>query len=102
VTRWGAFGFFGPLTVLPEYWDQGVAQRLLKATNAVFDRWGVRRTGLFTFPQSTKHLGLYQKFGYWPRSATLTTTSYECLLRSPESLTISLNSIRVRLCPSWD
>ena len=66
VTRWGSFGFFGPLTVLPEYWDQGVAQRLLKATNAVLDRWGVRRTGLFTFPQSTKHLGLYQKFGYWP------------------------------------
>ena len=52
VTRWGSFGFFGPLTVLPEYWDQGVAQRLLKATNAVFDRWGVRRTGLFTFPQA--------------------------------------------------
>src|SRR5580700_2855107 len=66
VTRWGSFGFFGPLTVLPEYWDRGVAQRLLKATEAVFDRWGVRRTGLFTFPQSTKHVGLYQKFGYWP------------------------------------
>src|ERR1700730_7408344 len=31
-TRWGSFGFFGPLTVLPEYWDRGVAQRLLEAT----------------------------------------------------------------------
>jgi hypothetical protein len=29
VTRWGSFGFFGPLTVLPEYWDRGVAQQLL-------------------------------------------------------------------------
>lgn len=66
VTRWGSFGFFGPLTVLPAYWDQGVGQRLLTATMAIFDRWELRHTGLFTFPQSTKHVGLYQKFGYWP------------------------------------
>src|SRR5580658_8307702 len=46
VTRWGSFGFFGPLTVLPEYWDRGVAQRLLEATMKIFDRWGVRHTGL--------------------------------------------------------
>ncbi len=69
-TRWGSFGFFGPLTVLPEYWDRGVAQRLLEATMTIFDRWGVRHTGLFTFPQSAKHIGLYQKFGYWPRYLT--------------------------------
>ena len=66
VTRWGSFGFFGPLTVLPEYWDRGVAQRLLGATMAVFDHWDLRHTGLFTFAESTKHVGLYQKFGYWP------------------------------------
>jgi hypothetical protein len=53
-TRWGSFGFFGPLTVLPEYWDRGVAQRLLKATMKIFDKWGLRHTGLFTFPQSAK------------------------------------------------
>ena len=66
-TRWGSFGFFGPLTVLPEYWDRGVAKRLLEATMmAIFDRWCVRHTGLFTFPQSSNDVGLYQKFGYWP------------------------------------
>lgn len=70
LTRWGSFGFFGPLTVLPEYWDRGVAQRLLDATVATFDQWGLRRTGLFTFAHSTKHVGLYQKFGYWPGSLT--------------------------------
>src|SRR6202041_2431115 len=43
VTRWGSFGFFGPLTVLPEYWDRGVAQRLLEATMVIFERWGLRR-----------------------------------------------------------
>ena len=73
-TRWGSFGFFGPLTVLPEFWDQGVAQRLLEATTAIFDRWDLRYTGLFTFPQSTKHVGLYQKFGYWPGYLTAIMT----------------------------
>jgi hypothetical protein len=74
VTRWGSFGFFGPLTVLPEYWDRGVAQRLLESTMTIFDRWGVRHTGLFTFAQSAKHVGLYQKFGYWPRYLTAIMT----------------------------
>ncbi len=65
-TRWGSFAFFGPLTVLPEYWDRGVAQRLLEATMAVFARWGVGHSGLFTFAHSARHVALYQKFGYWP------------------------------------
>src|SRR5580692_1217243 len=77
-TRWGSFAFFGPLTVLPEYWDRGVAQRLLAATMAIFDRWGVRHSGLYTFAQSGKHVGLYQKFGYWPRYLTAIT------MRTPE------------------
>src|ERR1700734_4555269 len=70
VTRWGSFGFFGPLTVLPEYWDRGVAQRLLEATMVIFERWGLRHTGLYTFANSAKHVALYQKFGYWPRYLT--------------------------------
>ncbi len=74
VTRWGSFGFFGPLTVLPEYWDRGVATRLLESTMPIFDRWGLRHTGLFTFPHSAKHVGLYQKFGYWPRYLTAIMT----------------------------
>ena len=74
VTRWGSFGFFGPLTVLPEYWDRGVAQRLLEATMVVFERWGLRHTGLYTFAHSTKHVALYQKFGYWPRYLTAIMT----------------------------
>lgn len=66
LTRWGSFGFFGPLTVLPEYWNRGVAQRLVEATMAGFGKWGLRHTGLFTFAESAKHIRLYQKFGYWP------------------------------------
>lgn len=70
LTRWGSFGFFGPLTVLPEYWDKGVAKKLLEETVGVFERWGVRHSGLYTFSNSPKHVGLYQKFGYWPQYLT--------------------------------
>jgi GNAT superfamily N-acetyltransferase len=78
VTRWGSFGFFGPLTILPDYWDRGVAQRLMEATIKTFDAWGLRQSGLFTFPHSAKHVGLYQKFGYWPRYLTA------IMMRTPE------------------
>ncbi len=27
LTRWGSFGFFGPLSVRPDLWDQGIARR---------------------------------------------------------------------------
>ena len=84
-TRWGSFGFFGPLSVLPEYWDRGVAQQLLEATGKIFDRWGVRHTGLFTFPHSTKHVGLYQKFGYWPHYLTAIMTRTPETTPSPRS-----------------
>ena len=71
-TNWGSFGFFGPLTVEPEYWDRGVAQKLLGPTMEIFRRWGSRHLGLYTFPHSTKHMALYQKFGFWPRDLVVT------------------------------
>jgi GNAT superfamily N-acetyltransferase len=70
VTRWGSVAFFGPLSVDPAYWDRGVAQRLLEPTMAMIDAWGVRFAGLFTFAASAKHVGLYQKYGFWPRFLT--------------------------------
>jgi hypothetical protein len=60
----------GPLTVAPEFWDRHVGQALLEPTIALFDRWGARESGLFTFSNSPKHLALYQKFGYWARFLT--------------------------------
>lgn len=74
LTRWGSFGFFGPLTVLPEYWDRGVAQALMRATVERFDRDGLTRTALFTFAHSARHVGLYRKFGYWPGYLTALMT----------------------------
>ncbi len=71
VTRWGSFGFFGPVTVRPDLWDRGIAKLLLEPTMKLFNKWGVTHAGLFTFAQSPKHLGLYQKFNFWPRFLTL-------------------------------
>jgi GNAT superfamily N-acetyltransferase len=70
ITNWGSFGFFGPLTIRPDLWDRGIAKALLAATMDVFNSWGVKDAGLFTFPHSVKHIGLYQKFGFWPRYLT--------------------------------
>jgi GNAT superfamily N-acetyltransferase len=68
--RWGSFGFFGPLTVRVDLWDRGIASRLMEPIMDLFDQWQVRQAGLFTFPQSSKHIGLYQKFGFWPQYLT--------------------------------
>ena len=65
--NWGSFGFFGPLTVDPAYWDRRVAQQLLASTMEIFRSWGSKHLGLFTFSNSPKHMALYQKFGFWPR-----------------------------------
>jgi GNAT superfamily N-acetyltransferase len=68
--NWGSFGFFGPLTVRPDFWNQKIGQELLGPTLDLFAKWGVREAGLFTFAESPKHIGLYQKFGFWPRFLT--------------------------------
>lgn len=65
-THWGSFAFFGPLTIRPEMWNQGIAQKLLGPTMDLFDAWRVTDAGLFTFAHSAKHVALYQKFGFWP------------------------------------
>jgi len=69
-TRWGSVAFFGPLTVRPDHWDQGIAKRLLGPTLDLIGNWGVRHEGLFTFAYSPKHIALYQHFGFWPRFLT--------------------------------
>lgn len=68
--RWGSFGFLGPLTIHPDWWDRHIGHALLAPTVDLFDRWGVRESALFTFSNSAKHLGLYQKFGFWARFLT--------------------------------
>ena len=69
-TRWGTVGFFGPLTVHPDYWNKGIAQQLMQPILECFDRWKLTHAGLFTFSESPKHIALYQKYGFYPRYLT--------------------------------
>jgi GNAT superfamily N-acetyltransferase len=67
---WGSLGVVGPMMVHPDYWGRGIASQLLHAIMQRFGEAGVSHTSLVTFAESPKHLGLYQKFGFWPRSLT--------------------------------
>jgi GNAT superfamily N-acetyltransferase len=53
-TSWGSFGFFGPLTIHPDYWDRGVGKRLVEPVMDLFSEWQIKQAGLFTFAQSRK------------------------------------------------
>jgi predicted N-acetyltransferase YhbS len=66
VTRWGSVGFFGPLTVRTDRRGQGIAKQLVEAVSTQLNEWGVRHAGLFTFPHSALHLGLYQNSAFMP------------------------------------
>jgi GNAT superfamily N-acetyltransferase len=70
LANWGSFGFFGPLTVDPTRWKQGIAKRLMEETSARFDAWGTKHAALFTFSDSAQHQALYQRFDFWPRFLT--------------------------------
>jgi GNAT superfamily N-acetyltransferase len=69
-SNWGSVGFFGPLTVHPDFWDKGVAKKLLVPVVDYFDKCNTKVAGLFTFANSSKHVGLYQQFGFWPQYLT--------------------------------
>ncbi len=69
-SNWGSVGIFGPLTVHPDYWDKGVARSLMQETMKLFQRWKTKHMGLFTFSHSSKHVHLYEKFGFWSRYLT--------------------------------
>jgi GNAT superfamily N-acetyltransferase len=74
-TRWGSVGFFGPVSINPVLWDSGIGQRLVAAACDQFEAWRIHHAGLFTFPHSAKHVGLYGKFGFHPRFLTAIMTA---------------------------
>jgi GNAT superfamily N-acetyltransferase len=69
-TLWGSLGVIGPMMVHPDYWDRGIASQLLERLMGRLDDAGVSHTSLVTFATSPKHLGLYQKSGFWARFLT--------------------------------
>src|SRR5262249_48285044 len=72
--NWGSFGVLGPISTHPATWNRGAASSLVRAVLERLDALGVRHTGLFTSAESTKHVSLYQKLGFWPRFLTAIMT----------------------------
>ena len=68
--NWGSFGIFGPLTVHPDFWGKGIAQRLIEPAMECLQHWDIRQAGFFTRCDSPLHLNLYHKFGFYPRFLT--------------------------------
>jgi predicted N-acetyltransferase YhbS len=70
-TRWGDVGVLGPLSVVPRLWGRGIGGSLVAAAVGALDRSGTTHQILFTFPHSPRHLGFYQRFGFWPGYLTV-------------------------------
>ena len=68
---WGVVGVVGPLAVLTNYQNQGIAQQLLAAVDEFFDENKTAVQGAVTYPTSPKHLRLYHGFGYHPKGLAL-------------------------------
>jgi ribosomal protein S18 acetylase RimI-like enzyme len=67
---WGTVGLLGPVAVLTHYHNQTIAQQLIRAVQEFFEENKATLHGVVTYPHSAKHLALYHKFGYRPKSLT--------------------------------
>jgi len=66
---WGSVFVVGPVTVDPALWSRGVARQLMDGLMALIAaRPAVTLAALFTHPQSTKHIRLYESYGFMPQS----------------------------------
>ena len=68
--NWGSVGILGPLTVDVDHWSQGIAREMMPALIDLLDRRGHAIVGLFTHPQSPKHIRLYELFDFWMQRPT--------------------------------
>jgi predicted N-acetyltransferase YhbS len=67
---WGTLGLLGPVAVLTHYHNQTIAQQLIRAVQEFFDENKATLHGAVTYPHSAKHLAIFHKFGYRPKSLT--------------------------------
>jgi predicted N-acetyltransferase YhbS len=72
--NWGSVGILGPVAVLTNYQNQTIGQQLIRAVEDFFEENKVALHGTVTYPTSPKHLFLYHRFGYQPKSLTAIMT----------------------------
>ncbi len=68
---WGATGWTGPLSILPEYQAKGLGKVLLKHSLNYLEDMGCVDIGLETMPENALNLGLYLKVGLRPETLVL-------------------------------
>ena len=68
VTSWGTVGFVRPLSVRPGLWDQGVANRLMEAAVALFDRCARHTPASSPLPTAPSISGSTRSSGSGPGS----------------------------------
>ena len=73
-TSWGSLGVFGPISTHPDAWNRGIARLLIPPVLERLNELGARHLAFFTIAESTKHIALYQRFGFWPRFLTAIMT----------------------------
>ena|SRR4028118_1907339 len=61
-TCWGSVGTFGPLSIHPDFWNQGIAQRLIEAVIARFSQWGTQLPIALCTMRSIRSLGSTHDF----------------------------------------
>ena len=64
IMDWCGVGILGPLTVDVDYWGQGIARKMMDRMVEFMDQQNFTMQGLFTHPQSSKHIRLYEEYGF--------------------------------------
>lgn len=86
--NWGSVGILGPLTVDVDYWSRGIAREMMPVLIDLLDRRGHAVSGLFTHPQSAKHIRLYEHFGFWMQRPTAVMDKPVAPAKMPEGSTL--------------
>lgn len=70
VIEWGSVGLLGPLTVDVDVWGKGVGRAMLDEMTRYMDSCDFAFQGLFTHPQSSTHIRLYEAYGFRMKRVT--------------------------------
>lgn len=70
VVEWGSVGLLGPLTVDVDVWGKGIGRAMLDEMTRYMDARSFALQGLFTHPQSSMHIRLYEAYGFRMRRIT--------------------------------
>ena len=83
---WGSVGILGPLTVDVDHWSRGIAREMMPTLLDLLDRRGHTIVGLFTHPQSPKHIRLYESFDFWMQRPTAVMEKPVAALEMPDDI----------------